>query len=1712
MSGAASEHQALLASFAEEIEPLLAMLAGALDRLSERPDDATAATIGRAQVQTLQNAAGMLELTGFVALLDLVREALDLLAGSGPLSAEAKTAASQLAALILSEGDALGRGRAAPTPPAAAATLLECLRGAPPARRNDADTWESVPAAVPPTADRPRAEPISVDAWLDTLSADLAAAPSVDTVEGATPPAVPAEPAASADRQAADDDTWPGLGGPAAPLPVEPTSADAPVSEHAPAATSEAAPLVERPSIEDDTTEETIQPETVRALVGGLPAWAPSLSANAEPPRSDEAPAVEDTSEPPVEPGVDLAVALSTLDSPSEPSPLDESTAPAPPAPPGGTAAVDPGLQELLAGLAELTGEPLPADELAALGLGAVSASTASDLVSALAEAEDAPLAWSGSGEPLAVAEGPPDAVGTREESAADDQPPGSGAAALSDDSDVVIETVAVSPDPDELGEPDALQLAPALTDEAEDAAPSDFSVVSLDADGPPAAELPPLLDERPKVAEGPPPEDSPAAEPLTDAEPAPPVTGADEPAPPTAGADEPALPAASPILDYLGSVAASVDSLLETLGAESSSDPVAAEATEAPAGVGNAEALAVFAGEQGRLLEALVRARAALDAAPDDEAALMDLAWATHTLRGAASLVGADVIATVCGQIEQVADHLAAAGLPAPPTALAVLATAEEVLRSIVESPPDSPGIAAVLALLDLQFGEWQAATAAAPAAAGADPAAATAAWGELPSELAAQLEGVDLATVDEETLGRLAALLDAAPDGGLAALAAASAAEAAERAASSAADETTPAETAPLPPLAGQDAFDDWALPTDVASEPWAAPAAEADPTDLALDDAAFEAEVRAVFLAEAEEHLATINQALLALEASPADEARLIDVRRAVHTLKSASAAVGLEAISDFCHVWEDALDAVEDRGAASAPDLSLLLECAEALERYFRQVDDPTASAAFVSLAARLAAFGGGPRDAAPRASLAPRHAPEVPPASPPTADSPPQAGDVGAVHEPPADAVWDPTPLAAAEALAWEASVAEAWASPDAPAAVPTPPEPPPTRASSAASEAETVGAADVLRVPLRRVDGMIDLVGELVVQRSGLVQRLERLGLSIDELAPSLQRLRRLSLDLDDRFAPGASLGGPGLLPPSGPPPLPLSLWERAGLRPIRPPASDTRGHVADFDELELDRYGEAYQLARELAELAADLDTTRRELRQLLDDAQLAVFRSVRITADLHDALLDARLVPLAQLGPRLQRTVRQAALKSGKEVTYALEGGDTLLDKTLLEAIADPLLHLLRNAVDHGIEPPDERQRRGKPLAGSVRVCAWRDGQEVVVQVRDDGAGIDPARVIARARSRGLVPPDAPADAALAHELIFAPGFSTAAAVTDLSGRGMGLDAVRADLARVKGTVALSSAPARGTTFTLRVPALLVVTPALLVVAGGQRLAIPLAQVRRVLDVPPARLVTVGEGRVLPIDDTSLPVSPLGALLGWDTASVADDAAPERPASLKVIVVAVGERQVGLVVDQILGQQETVVKPPTPPFDVLPGVAGASVQGNGEVLLVLNLVELLAESGGLREGAPGRPARRSSSAGRSPSPPAEPPTVLVVDDSLSVRRVVTRTLQRHGWRVREARDGIQALDVIRETAPDVLLLDVEMPRMDGYELTSILKKQSATREIPIVMLTSRGGEKHRRKAFDLGVDAYLVKPYQESELTRVLSEVALAAPQGVA
>ena len=463
-------------------------------------------------------------------------------------------------------------------------------------------------------------------------------------------------------------------------------------------------------------------------------------------------------------------------------------------------------------------------------------------------------------------------------------------------------------------------------------------------------------------------------------------------------------------------------------------------------------------------------------------------------------------------------------------------------------------------------------------------------------------------------------------------------------------------------------------------------------------------------------------------------------------------------------------------------------------------------------------------------------------------------------------------------------------------------------------------------------------------------------------------------------------------------------------------------------------------------------------------------------------------------RMVPLAHLAGRLQRTVRQTAAAVGKSARLTVEGETTDFDKTVLEEMSEPLLHILRNAVDHGIEPAGERAAAGKPAAGTVTVRAHAEGTQVVVRVSDDGRGIDLDAVRATAAAKGFLTADeaAAAGTAALHDLLFRPGFSTAPAVSEISGRGVGLDAVKVLVGRLKGTVGVGSEPGRGTTFTIRLPLTLAVLRALMVRAGGQTFAVPLGAVVRILRLDPEYSGAI-EGRdVVRIDGDTLPRVSLAGRLNLRGGA---DAPPERP---PVVVVSAGDRKYAVVVDEILGGREVVLKSLGTHVRRAPGIAGATLMGDGSVVLVLDPADLfLAPAAAPRAG---RPAAAAPAAARHEL------LVLVVDDSPSVRRIVTGQLREAGIGAVTAKDGRDALDVLHRSdrRPDVVLLDVEMPRMDGYELLSTLRANPSYRDLPAVMLTSRSGDKHRRKAMDLGAAAYLVKPFQPAALLRAVRGAA--------
>jgi two-component system, chemotaxis family, sensor kinase CheA len=486
------------------------------------------------------------------------------------------------------------------------------------------------------------------------------------------------------------------------------------------------------------------------------------------------------------------------------------------------------------------------------------------------------------------------------------------------------------------------------------------------------------------------------------------------------------------------------------------------------------------------------------------------------------------------------------------------------------------------------------------------------------------------------------------------------------------------------------------------------------------------------------------------------------------------------------------------------------------------------------------------------------------------------------------------------------------------------------------------------------------------------------------------------------------------------------------------------------------------------------LAEGRAQLGHARQLLGQLRRRLDADVRRLGQVTADLHDDVRRTRMVPAAAVFEVLPRMVRDVAHQAGKQVRLVLAGADTEVDRAVLELVKDPLTHLLRNSVDHGIEAPGERAAAGKPEQGTIRLRAGRRGEMLVIEVVDDGAGIDPDRVRAAAVAAGLLTAEAAAHAPDAEvvALIFRPGFSTRTAVTAISGRGVGLDVVRSVVERLHGSVEVRCEPGRGTTFMLSLPLSVSTMHCVLVEAAGQTFAVPTAMVDRIVRVTPADVGRAGGRAVLRVADRPVTLARLADVLGLPEAA----GAGTRPAA--VLGGAAG--QVALLVDGLTGTRELVIKTLPAPLAAARGVAGAAILGSGEVAMLLSGADLVAAAGRADVPVP-VPAP-------VPAPP-RPATVLVVEDSVTIRTLEKDVLESAGFRVEVAGDGLAGWEMLAAGEWDLVVSDIDMPRLDGIELTRRIRASPRLRHLPVVLVTSHESREHRERGALAGADAYLVK-----------------------
>ena len=633
--------------------------------------------------------------------------------------------------------------------------------------------------------------------------------------------------------------------------------------------------------------------------------------------------------------------------------------------------------------------------------------------------------------------------------------------------------------------------------------------------------------------------------------------------------------------------------------------------------------------------------------------------------------------------------------------------------------------------------------------------------------------------------------------------------------------------------------------------------------------------------------------------------------------------------------------------------------------------------------------------------------------------------------------------------------------------------------PPGVRAGAAAGPRQTI------RVALDRLDRLMDLVGELVTARSALERRFGDLDRLDDVLFASRARLgqavtdferRRLDARLSGRRGAGAAADD------SHAPPRPVAEL---------------------FAELELDRDDDVTLLARSMAEIAADIAEVQAEIADLGRTVREDLAHVHRVTGALRAGLGQARMVPIGALYTRFVRQAQEAARTAGKSVRIATSGESVELDAGIIEQIVDPLLHLVQNAVVHGLESPDERIARGKPAAGTVTLSASHRGAFVLVEVADDGRGIDTERLRRQAVAQGLVPPDGTLTEREALELIFRPGFSTATEITAVAGRGVGMDVVRTNVGRVSGEVAVDTVLGAGTRFTLRLPLTVLVTEALLVRAGSEVLAVPLNAVHATAPLGPRVRRTDPDGEAALVEGCWLPLLHLDRALGLP----ADPA--EAPPG---VIMRAPSGLFACAVTQVLHREEIVVKPLGAFLDGIGPYAGATLAADGRVILLLDPVRLgeLARRPPAGQAATARGiATTHTDIGRD-GPPSGPAAlrkgnVLLVDDSISVRKFVGQMLEKAGFAVTTASDGTEALGRLGERAFDVMVTDLEMPRLNGYELLEDVRRRPGTRALPVVILTTRAGAKHRSLAEGLGISHYVTKPVAEDVLVRLVESLAL-------
>ncbi|UVE18130.1 Hpt domain-containing protein [Pseudomonas sp. LS44] len=808
------------------------------------------------------------------------------------------------------------------------------------------------------------------------------------------------------------------------------------------------------------------------------------------------------------------------------------------------------------------------------------------------------------------------------------------------------------------------------------------------------------------------------------------------------------------------------------------------------------------------------------------------------------------------------------------------------------------------------------------------------------------------------------------------------------------------------------------------------------------VAAQDDEAEADILDIFLEEGDELLEEMEASIGRWEVSRDDSAAIDDMLRVLHTLKGGARLAGQKRLGDLTHDLEQHLSEAQQQGAPW-PE-SLVLDVQSGYEGLQRELD---------ALRQRL--------DISNLAELAPTLEPAGDPVAIDTPAAPPALAPVPSAL--PLRALT--TPIIAASQVPVTNSAAKVL--------------PFVRRAQEAAQDAAARRAPqELVKVPADLLEGLVNLAGETSIFRGRVEQQVSDFGFTLSEMEATIDRvrdqLRRLDTETQAQI---------------------LSRYQ----------AESERAGYEDFDPLEMDRYSQLQQLSRALFESSSDLLDLKETLAARNRDAETLLLQQARVNTELQEGLMRTRMVPFDRLVPRLRRIVRQVASELGKQVEFVVGNADGEMDRTVLERIVAPLEHMLRNAVDHGIESAEARHAAGKPEQGTIRLNLGREGGDIVLSLSDDGGGIKLEAVRRKAIERGLMDADADLTDHEVLQFILEAGFSTAEKVTQISGRGVGMDVVHSEVKQLGGSMSIDSTLGEGTRFLIRLPFTVSVNRALMVLSGEDLYAIPLNTIEGIVRVSPYELEAYYQPDAPRFEyaGQSYELRYLGDLLNnGQHPKLVGQSLP-----LPVILVRSSEHAVAVQVDSLAGSREIVVKSLGAQFAGVHGISGATILGDGRVVVILDLLATIRVlHAHLQNQAQPRLLR---SIGPSVEVEVERPTlVMVVDDSVTVRKVTSRLLERNGMNVLTAKDGVDAITLLQEHQPDIMLLDIEMPRMDGFEVAALVRHDERLKDLPIIMITSRTGEKHRERAMNIGVNEYLGKPYQESLLLETIAQLVARHP----